>query len=913
MRRRPGVRSRVVRLRLLAIPLLLVAAVPAGAPAAPPGPPPALPGTADAGRFRDVLAVGQGGSTSAFDLGGFLAGGGVPASFENQREMYTGIVRAVPGLGEQDLDRWFKDASFHAFPDGVARTDTPRDGVTILRDGRFGVPRVYGATRADVMFGSGYAQAQDRLFMMDVLRHYGRAELTNFVGASSGLKNDVSQFAAVDYTEAELEAQVEGAVRRAGVEGQEIRADLQAYADGVNAWIAETQADPSKLPAEYPAIGRRPEPWKLTDSVAAATLIGGQFGKGGGYEAKLARLLAELEQRFGRRGARGVFSDLVRAEDPEAPVTIPGRFRFSDPARPNARGVARLDRGSLKPANPVASDTGAGGSASRAGAPVIAVPSLARGQASNAVLIDAAHSANGRALAVMGPQVGYYSPEILMNIGLHGAGIDVHGVAFPGLSPYVLLGHGRDFAWSATTPVTDNVDEFAERLCEPGGKRPTRSSAHYLYRGKCVPFEVRERVLTDGPTPTSPSRPSREIRLRQLRSVHGPVQWTATVGGRPVAIAEARSTYRREIDSVVAFERLNLHRFRGPRGFQRATAEVEFTFNWYYVDARSIAHLQSGRYPVRARGTDPFLPTWGTGTFDWRGYLPFSRLVKAVNPRGGAIVNWNNKIARGWRAPDDWQYFSSVHRQELLDDPLRALLARRKVAPSDVVRIVQRAATQDLRGVEVLPVLLAVVGRPADPVEADAVRRLRAWHAAGAHRRDLDGDNVYEHSDGVALMDAWWDRLVDAMFRPVLGARALDAARQLPKNPDLAYAARPDLPLETNGSAFGIGWWGYVDKDLRRVLGRRVRGPLSREYCGRGSLARCRQILRRTLRAAVAAAAARGGGTLDDVRIPATCEVATPKRCDQIEPQTTGAIATPPFPWQNRPTYQQVVDFPPGG
>ena len=62
---------------------------------------------------------------------------------------------------------------------------------------------------------------------------------------------------------------------------------------------------------------------------------------------------------------------------------------------------------------------------------------------SNALLVGSELSESGRPIAVMGPQVGYWSPEILMEIDLHGPGIDARGVGFPGISQYVLLGRGH--------------------------------------------------------------------------------------------------------------------------------------------------------------------------------------------------------------------------------------------------------------------------------------------------------------------------------------------------------------------------------------------------------------------------------------------------------------------------------------
>ena len=150
-----------------------------------------------------------------------------------------------------------------------------------------------------------------------------------------------------------------------------------------------------------------------------------------------------------------------------------------------------------------------------------------------------------------------------MEIDLHGGGIDARGATFPGISLYVLIGRGKDFAWSTTTAYSDNVDEFVEKLCQ--------DDRHYVYKGQCIPFEAREHTMTVTPAPTDPAgTPPRTIRMELLRSVHGPIQAFATVGGQPVAISEARSTYQHEIDSVVAYKRLNSGEVTSPKTFQQA-------------------------------------------------------------------------------------------------------------------------------------------------------------------------------------------------------------------------------------------------------------------------------------------------------------------------------------------------------
>ncbi len=90
----------------------------------------------------------------------------------------------------------------------------------------------------------------------------------------------------------------------------------------------------------------------------------------------------------------------------------------------------------------------------------------------------------------MGPQVSYFSPEILMEEDIHGPGIDAAGAAFPGVNLYVELGHGPDYAWSATSAGQNIIDTFAVRLCTPSGGTPTLDSDYYLLHGRCTQMET---------------------------------------------------------------------------------------------------------------------------------------------------------------------------------------------------------------------------------------------------------------------------------------------------------------------------------------------------------------------------------------------------------------------------------------
>jgi acyl-homoserine lactone acylase PvdQ len=524
----------------------------------------------------------------------------------------------------------------------------------------------------------------------------------------------------------------------------------------------------------------------------------------------------------------------------------------------------------------------------------------------------------------MGPQLDFFSPEVIVEEDLHGPGIDVRGPALPGALPFPIVGHTPRFAWSVTIGVGDHIDIFAERLCNPDGSPATRASDHYLYHGRCVPFLIRDRAEMTTPNALDSSPPERFV-LRTIRSVHGPIQSFGLVRGRAVAFSRADATYFHLADVGVYYDRLLTSGVTSPHQFIADVAPTPFSLNWFYIDSHHIAWTLSGRYPLRAHGTNPDLPAWGTGRWDWPGFqpsayveraLPGGRMPHAVDPPQGYIANWNNKPAPGWRAASDDFYYSSAHRVQMLTARLAPVLRHQhRIDPTQLASMVEDIATADMRGERVLPWALRVIGRAPRGRAAQLVGILARWVQTGAHRRDLRQVGHYDDSAAVALMDAWWPRMIAGIFEPVLGSTAFKQA--------LAILAPDDQP-NVDAEAWYNGWYGQVEQDLRDVVvsrsGRRGRGPLgsfSRVYCGGrrvrgGSRRGCRAVLLSTLMAAADhVAGAQGSSDPSSWHVPTTCPVPAsgPAPCDEIVFSPLGAVGTTPIPWQNRPTFQQLVEI----
>jgi acyl-homoserine lactone acylase PvdQ len=897
------------------------------ASAAPPAPGAYLEN--DFGGVRNVFPPGQSGYVQeghAIPVFGGLED--PPVHTSDQLDLYDELLDASPGVSEAQVDQYFKETSFGVRPDDVERTYSPLcsvvsapspssehcDDVTIVRDEAYGVPHVYGADRAALMFGIGYISAEDRLFQMDVQRHAGRAQLSSFIGGSSvGVDQDTWREA--PYTEADLQRQADLMDEIYGADGAQLQADVANYVDGINQFIAEAMVDrAAKMPGEYGVAVEEtaPDPWKVTDVLATVILVSGQFGKGGGGEVRNARALEAANAQFGADGA-AVWSDFRQAEDGETPTTARKREFPYLPEPQNPQGVALPDPGTVKRQPVVVAESG-GEPASAS-----AVPPIPTGQgggppaSSNALLVSAAESESGRALAVMGPQLGYFSPPAFMEQDMHAPGgpegpaIDARGGGFPGTNLYVQIGRGPDYAWSATSAGQDITDTFALPLCEPDGSEPTIDSGHYMFDGQCRSFEVLERTNSWEPS-IADSTPAGSQTLRTLRTALGLVTHRAMIGGEPHVYTQLRATYLHEFDSALGFaDWSSPEKVSSPEDFIAAAAKIDYTFNWFYVDRDHIAYFNSGANPVRAPNTNPNLPILGEPQFFWEGFHsatfrsdqePDSAHPQTIDQRW--ITSWNNKQADGYRASDDEWSSGSVDRADLLNREIRRRLqGDEKISRAELVDAMLLAGTGDIRGLEVLPWILKVVRSGQGGIEPlslrKEVKRLQAWHDDGAHRRDEDGDGTYEHSRAIRIMDAWWPRLVSAEFRPELGETLFRRIKKI--------NGVDDLP--PGGGAWNSGWYSYVHKDLRQLLGEQVEDPYSRVYCGGGDLGDCRDALLGALRRAVNQSPEDVYGT------DAACDEGDLQWCfDSIAFRAIGVVNQPRIDFQNRPTAdQQVVEF----
>ncbi|MET8639840.1 penicillin acylase family protein [Streptomyces sp. NPDC004074] len=868
------------------------------------------------GQCSDILPPGENGNATLAQILLNQAFGIQPSHAEDQLGPYAGLATGRSTLTDAKINSFFNDASFGVPSDQVASSEKPagRGDVTIVRDKKTGVPHITGTTRYGTEFGAGYAAAEDRLWLMDVFRHVGRGQLTSFAGgaaANQGLEQEFWRNA--PYTEADLQAQIDHAVASAGDRGRQALADVGAYLDGINAYIDASDSG-RYFPGEYVLTGHKDsitnagtiDHFKVTDMVALASVVGSLFGSGGGGEVSNAISLLAAQSKYGVEQGTEVWESFRERNDPEAVLTVHNGESFPYASKPDdPQGEALPDAGSVAEEPLVHDRTGSAATsgAARASktAAATALTSAKRGM-SNALVVSGKYTASGHPVAVFGPQTGYFAPQLLMLQEIQGPGISARGASFAGLSMYVELGRGQDYSWSATTSGQDIIDTYAVELCQ--------DDYHYLYHGTCTAMDKVEQKNAWSPT-VADGTAAGSYTMRVWRTKYGPVQYRATVGGKKVAYTTLRSSYLHEADSIIGFQMLNDPDYvKGPEDFQSAAQHINFTFNWFYADSRHTAYYNSGDNPVRAAGVDAEFPVWAQPAYEWRNWDPATNTAAYTPPAQHPesidqdyYISWNNKQAKDYTTAP-WGD-GSVHRGNLLEDRVKKLVAAGGVTRSSLVKAMADAALADLRAEDVLPDLLKVVNSSTvtDPTTAAAVGKLSAWVSAGARRTETSaGSKKYADADAIRILDAWWPLLVKAEFEPGLGSdlyTAFTANLPVDESPSAAHG-----PTGSHaGSSFQYGWWSYVDKDIRAVLGEPVQGPLTQKYCGGGDLGACRDVLTGTLKQAAGTTASQVYPGDDQ------CSAGDQWCADSIVQRALGGIKHGSISWQNRPTYQQVVEF----
>jgi penicillin G amidase len=543
--------------------------------------------------------------------------------------------------------------------------------ITIVRDS-YGVPHVYADTAVDVSYGAGYALAQDRLWQMHILRLLTKGNLSRLLGDLILSADQEARFWL--YTPEERAA-------RFATYPADIRENLEAWRDGINAWIAEVHADPvNNMPFEFVEFAELPiEPWTLDDSLAIGDYLIWTFGSGGGREvsnlADLQRAIAEHGEALGTQ----LYDEVRYTIDPDAPASIPEDFDWrNEPthARPEADNKTLEDDARLslpedqKVVGPAAQtiegaklvremitqqlDDSVLSQIEQHEAAQEALRKMFWRFGSNAQIVDSHRTTTGNTALQAGPQVSYFAPGIVVDFGLHSADgkLDATGMTFAGAGPAVLIGRGNGYNWTTTTGDSDLTDTYIEVLHQTDDRA-------YMFDadGSDGPGEpVWERM--DCRIEEYKVKGLVEIATQEIcRTRHGPVMAFDLENRR--AYSARMAWMNREGGTIEGFWRYG--EAKSLEDFATYSNMLASNHNMFYADDQgNIGYWHPGNHPIRPAGYDIRFPLPGTGDAEWEGLYPAQLVPHAVNHPSGVLANWNNKPAFDWPRERGWGAYHDV-------------------------------------------------------------------------------------------------------------------------------------------------------------------------------------------------------------------------------------------------------------
>ncbi|MFC8274410.1 penicillin acylase family protein [Streptomyces sp. NPDC057271] len=625
------------------------------------------------------------------------------------------VLALVAGVGWGGY--WGVSTVRASFPQttGELRLDGLSGVVEVKRDA-YGVPQIYADTEADLFRAQGFVQAQDRFYEMDVRRHMTAGRLSEMFGKSQ-VDTDAflrtlgwRQVAQDEYDK---------------VLSAETKKNLQAYAEGVNAYLKGK--DSADVSVEYAALAFSNdyaiEPWTPVDSVAWLKAMAWDLR--GNMQDEIDRSL--LTSRLSARQIQDLYPGYPY--ELHQPIVQNGAVdKATDAFDPKAKAKKNDDGAGATPGGALE------GMRSQLGAlsdslddiPALLGPN-GNGIGSNSWVVSGRYTTSGKPLLANDPHLAPMLPSLWYQMGLHCRSVsatcryDVAGYTFSGM-PGVIIGHNDSVAWGFTNLGADVTDLYLEKVGDDG----------YVVDGRTKPFTTREETIKIA------GGGSRKITVRSTE--HGPlvsdrsselekVGQKAPVGnvapdrgtGYGVSLQWTALQPGKSMDAV-----FKLNRAKNFKEF-RAAAE-DFTVpsqNLIYADAQNIGYQAPGKIPRRAKGdgTVP-APGWDS-SYKWKGYIPYDELPYEQNPDRGYIVTANQAVVDADKYPylltEDWGYGSRSQRiNDLIESKIKD---GGKISPDDM-RTMQMDNRSEIATL-LNPLLLKI--DISDPYVREAQKLLEGW------------------------------------------------------------------------------------------------------------------------------------------------------------------------------------------
>lgn len=599
--------------------------------------------------------------------------------------------------------------------------------VSIRRDVQ-GITHISASNDRDVFFATGYSHAQDRLWQLEWQRRLSQGRLSEVFGKSTAKQDVWVRTLGIEKAAVEAEKQL----------SQLARESLKAYADGINAYLAQA----SDLPVEFTMFGIQPEPWQVTDSLAWVKMFA--LNLAGNYRLELQNQIAmthlekhQIEELYGDFFSSQLAHNIDMSKDVTALQSLYSRQLESENKFKNGGEFV----------------------------------------GSNAWVVSGEHTLSGKAILANDPHLGLQIPSFWYGITQKGQYLEAQGASLVGL-PLVIFGRNQFIAWGGTNMMADAQDLFSEVLDPANGNA-------YLRDNVPQTFETRtEQVLVraDFPSQLRPELKPLTIHIRE--SDLGPVI-SDVVDGFEQPLALRWTGLDSDDTSYDAFFAMNYA--KDWQEFNAALSQlVAPAMNFVYADKdNNIGMVAAGRVPVRGQGNGS-LPIIAQHTKNhWHGSLPFEDMPRYFNPEQGFLVNANND-----NTPSDYPHlisssFASDYRAKRISQVLEQYIdGGQKMNMTDMQLL--QSDVLDL-SVDQLKQYLQTLNAQTE-LQRKAVELITAWNGV-ANSESVSASIFYgwtRHLRNALLVDelgGYWNRPEQHEYlRGISGSVSSDSLARLLKS-----------------------------------------------------------------------------------------------------------------------------------
>ena len=565
--------------------------------------------------------------------------------------------------------------------------------VEIVTD-RWGINHIYAENESDLFFAQGYAAARDRLFQFEVWRRQATGTVAEILGPRE-LERDIG--ARLHRFRGDLTTELNHYHDR----GEQI---VNAFVDGVNAYIDETAAHPELLPIEFELLGITPQHWTPEVVISRHQGLVGNVSSEIRNAQAVALLRADAVKELSY-----YYGDPDLTIDPAVDVSL---------LDGDILDLYTAHRRSLRfqPEDVAADYRGDRETYELLAAAMPSEIDLEQQDyeaiGSNNWVVAGSRTLTGFPMMVNDPHRSQGAPSLRYWVHLVAPGWNVIGGGEPVL-PGVSIGHNEYGAWGLTVFGQDNEDLY---VYDTNPQNPNE----YRYLGRWEPMSViTESIPVKGQAAES-------VELKYTR--HGPVLYEDTANNKAYALRAAWLDYGSApyLASLRMDQARTWEEFREACEYSRIPSE-----NMIWADReKNIGYQAVGVSPIRPRHSG-LVPVPGDGRYEWDGFLPIQALPNLVNPEKGFYGTANN-----YTVPDGYEYWDALHYT--WGDQMRAarveemLDAGRHMTVADMMRFQHDDLT--VAGRNIVPLLREV--RIDDPEVAALRDRLIGWDHV------LDKDSV---------------------------------------------------------------------------------------------------------------------------------------------------------------------------